>query len=150
MFSSTELLPLDCDPTTAICGRSIGFWTYYQASAFAPQKWLLCSPCGSPHTPTVVKTSCSLLTRVISPGSLTLILESGLSAVRCQSWEVSQGPLTQLDSSPSPAGSREEVRDVCDSAVDLVAAERFSENSCSRRSGCWESGLLLSCCLARR
>jgi hypothetical protein len=28
MFSSTELFPLDCDPTTAICGRSIGFWTY--------------------------------------------------------------------------------------------------------------------------
>lgn len=28
MFSSTELLPLDCDPTTAICGRSIGFCTY--------------------------------------------------------------------------------------------------------------------------
>jgi len=26
-FSSTELLPLDCDPTTAIWGRSIGFWT---------------------------------------------------------------------------------------------------------------------------
>ncbi len=27
MFSSTELFPLDCDPTTAIWGRSIGFWT---------------------------------------------------------------------------------------------------------------------------
>lgn len=27
MFSSTELFPLDCDPTTAICGKSIGFWT---------------------------------------------------------------------------------------------------------------------------
>jgi hypothetical protein len=27
MFSSTELFPLDCDPTTAICGRSMGFWT---------------------------------------------------------------------------------------------------------------------------
>lgn len=25
MFSNTELLPLDCDPTTAICGKSIGF-----------------------------------------------------------------------------------------------------------------------------
>lgn len=32
--------------------------------------------------------------------------------MRRQSWEVSQGPLTQLDSSPSLAGSREEVRDV--------------------------------------
>lgn len=27
IFSSTELFPLDCDPTTAICGRSMGFWT---------------------------------------------------------------------------------------------------------------------------
>ncbi len=27
MFSSTELFPLDCEPTTAIWGRSIGFWT---------------------------------------------------------------------------------------------------------------------------
>ncbi len=27
MFSKTELFPLDCDPTTAICGKSIGFWT---------------------------------------------------------------------------------------------------------------------------
>ena len=25
MFSSTELFPLDCDPTTAICGKSMGF-----------------------------------------------------------------------------------------------------------------------------
>lgn len=31
--------------------------------------------------------------------------------MRGQSWEVSQGPLTQLDSSPSLAGSKEEVRD---------------------------------------
>jgi hypothetical protein len=28
MFSSTELFPLDCDPTTAIWGRSMGFWTW--------------------------------------------------------------------------------------------------------------------------
>jgi len=27
MFSSTELFPLDCDPTTAICGKSMGFCT---------------------------------------------------------------------------------------------------------------------------
>ena len=27
IFSNTELFPLDCDPTTAICGRSIGFCT---------------------------------------------------------------------------------------------------------------------------
>lgn len=27
IFSSTELFPLDCEPTTAICGRSMGFWT---------------------------------------------------------------------------------------------------------------------------
>lgn len=27
MFSSTELFPLDCDPTTAIWGKSMGFWT---------------------------------------------------------------------------------------------------------------------------
>ena len=27
MFSSTELFPLDCEPTTTICGRSIGFCT---------------------------------------------------------------------------------------------------------------------------
>jgi len=25
MFSNTELFPLDCDPTTAICGKSMGF-----------------------------------------------------------------------------------------------------------------------------
>lgn len=25
MFSNTELFPLDCPPTTAICGRSISF-----------------------------------------------------------------------------------------------------------------------------
>lgn len=51
MFSSTDDLPLDCEPTTTIWGRSMGFWT-----------------------PTVVKTSCSLLTRVMRPGSFTLIL----------------------------------------------------------------------------
>jgi hypothetical protein len=28
MFSSTELFPLDCDPTTTICGKSMGFWTW--------------------------------------------------------------------------------------------------------------------------
>lgn len=28
MFSNTELFPLDCEPTTAIWGRSIGFWTW--------------------------------------------------------------------------------------------------------------------------
>ncbi len=27
MFSRTELFPLDCEPTTAICGRSMGFCT---------------------------------------------------------------------------------------------------------------------------
>lgn len=27
MFSSTELFPLDWEPTTAIWGKSIGFWT---------------------------------------------------------------------------------------------------------------------------
>jgi len=27
MFSNTELLPLDWEPTTTICGKSIGFWT---------------------------------------------------------------------------------------------------------------------------
>lgn len=27
IFSKTELFPLDCDPTTAIWGKSIGFWT---------------------------------------------------------------------------------------------------------------------------
>lgn len=26
MFSKTELFPLDCDPTTAIWGRSMVFW----------------------------------------------------------------------------------------------------------------------------
>ena len=36
MFSSTELLPLDCDPTTAIWGRSMGFWTYVQVSVLGP------------------------------------------------------------------------------------------------------------------
>ena len=30
------------------------------------------------HTPTVVKTSCSLLTRVMRPGSLTLMLRATL------------------------------------------------------------------------
>jgi hypothetical protein len=28
MFSNTELFPLDCEPTTTICGRSMGFWTW--------------------------------------------------------------------------------------------------------------------------
>jgi hypothetical protein len=27
MFSNTELFPLDCEPTTTICGKSIGFCT---------------------------------------------------------------------------------------------------------------------------
>lgn len=30
MFSSTELFPLDCDPTTAIWGKSIGFCTWWE------------------------------------------------------------------------------------------------------------------------
>lgn len=34
MFSRTELFPLDCEPTTTICGRSMGFWTCRQASVF--------------------------------------------------------------------------------------------------------------------
>ena len=36
MFSSTELLPLDCDPTTAIWGKSMGFWTYRAYSQIVP------------------------------------------------------------------------------------------------------------------
>lgn len=28
MFSKTELFPLDCEPTTAIWGKSMGFWTW--------------------------------------------------------------------------------------------------------------------------
>ena len=70
MFSNTLLFPLDCDPTTAICGRSIGFCTCgisYQSTVLCRVRCLLL-------TPTVVKTSCSLFTSVIKPGSLTFIL----------------------------------------------------------------------------
>ena len=36
IFSKTELFPLDCEPTTAICGRSMGFCTYLEDQREAP------------------------------------------------------------------------------------------------------------------
>lgn len=47
-------------------------YLYSRMSVSVPQHLLV--PCQVQHTPTVVKTSWSLLTRVMSPGSLTLIL----------------------------------------------------------------------------
>jgi hypothetical protein len=75
MFSSTELFPLDCDPTTAIWGKSMGFWTWGWCQ-YAGRRWDSGAAKGAvaQRTPTVVKTSCSLFTRVIKLGSLTLML----------------------------------------------------------------------------
>lgn len=46
IFSSTELFPLDCEPTTAICGRSMGFCTYraQESSAGCPSSIPLSLP----------------------------------------------------------------------------------------------------------
>jgi hypothetical protein len=47
IFSRQDDFPLDCEPITVICGRSTGFCT-----------------------PTVAKASCSLLTVLMSSGSM--------------------------------------------------------------------------------
>jgi hypothetical protein len=83
MFSSTELFPLDCDPTTAICGKSMGFWTWIRHQYEDPRNGgdvgAMLKFGRQQRTPTVVKTSCSLFTSVISPGSLTLMLYIALA-----------------------------------------------------------------------
>ena len=76
MFSSTELFPLDCDPTTAIWGKSMGFWTWDRYQYTGGQRLLRMFGKGQRRTPTVVKTSWSLFTSVMSPGSLTLMLHT--------------------------------------------------------------------------
>lgn len=79
IFSKTELFPLDCDPTTAIWGKSMGFCT---CAACQLHMFVIVTaglryeaPRDGRRTPTVVKTSWSLLTSVISVGSLTLMLQ---------------------------------------------------------------------------
>ena len=96
IFSSTELFPLDCDPTTAIWGKSILGCTYRYHQPSAPSST---PKLPEIHTPTVAKTSCSLFTRVIKPGSLTLILH-----VTSQLVQLSNYRLVRDDSGYSGGG----------------------------------------------